>query len=163
MATQDWFSQLNLIMCLLLPLHHQPDLFISIQQLTIKILLCARQSAGAGGTRNSQSHHQWVFNLVDERLIHKCLLSKASQWHLKDETKAQGWPRRKEVLGCGKWGEIVEEVSRELAMRRQDVVEFAWQRLKGRRREKTSSRENTICRICKSKNGKKYWVYQKTR
>lgn len=67
------------------------------------------------------------------------------------------------MLGCGKWGEIVEEVSRELALRRQDVVEFAWQRLKGRRREKTSSRENTICRICKSKNGKKYWVYQKTR
>lgn len=40
-AIQDWFFKLNLIICLLLPLHNHQDLFMFTQQVFIKMLLCA--------------------------------------------------------------------------------------------------------------------------
>ena len=52
---------------------------------------------------------------MDQRLIYKCLLAKASNWQLNDETKTQEGPRRKVGLSCGKWGETVEEAEKEMA------------------------------------------------
>lgn len=41
--------------------------------------------------------------------------------------------RKEGGLASGKWGEMVEEELLELGLRRQDVQEFDWQRLKGKK------------------------------